>query len=105
MELASFLEKFRDAFPGYVEHVVLSWYLRNAKSEAFALATMPTHMASLVADFAQNIQVVKRWEVAEEYFHRPEIALHGILSGMRSACDGKHHQTSHITTCDYRYHC
>ena len=103
MSFETFLDNFKSDFSDYVEHVVLSWYLKNAKADGFDLEKMPAHMTSLVADFAQNIQVVKQWEVAEEYFHWPEIALHGILSGMRSGIDGKPHQISHITTSDYRY--
>ena len=102
MDLTSCLERFKDDFSEYVEHIILSWYLRNAKTEGFDLQRMPTHMVSFVADFAQNIQVEKRWEVAEEYFHKPEIALHGILSGMKSAANGQPHRISHVTTSDYR---
>ena len=64
---------------------------------------MPPHMLSMVADFAQNVVVVKRWETAEEYFKRPEIALHGIISGFVSQADGKMHEMSHVTTSDFRY--
>ena len=71
MTLEDFLEKFKESFSDYVEHVVLSWYLRNAKMEAFKLETMPGHMMSFVADFAQNIKVIKRSETAEEVLSPP----------------------------------
>ena len=64
---------------------------------------MPPHMLSMVADFAQNVVVVKRWETAEEYFKRPENALHGNISGFVSQADGKMHEMSHVTTSDFRY--
>ena len=103
MTLEDFLDKFKESFSDYVEHVVLSWYLRNAKMEAFKLETMPGHMMSFVADFAQNIKVIKRSETAEEYFHRPEVAIHGIVSGFKSADGGRQYQMTHTTSSDYRF--
>lgn len=64
---------------------------------------MPPHMLSMIADFAQNVQVVKRAETAEEYFKRPEIALHGVISGFVSVTDGEMYEMSHVTSSDYRY--
>ena len=98
-----FSERFMESFPSYVEHIITAWYLRNAKSEGFSAALMPSHMLSMIADFAQNVQVVKRSETAEEYFKRPEIALHGVISGFVSANDGEMFEMSHVTSSDYRY--
>ena len=103
MKLTEFCERFSEDFPSYVEHLVIAWYLRNAKSEGFSAESMPPHMLSMIADFAQNIQVIKRLETAEEYFKRPEIALHGVVSGFVSAADGKMYEMSHVTSSDYRY--
>ena len=94
------MDKFQTNFHDYVEHLVLSWYLRNAKIEGLTIS-LPHNTVSLIADFAQNIEVVKKWETAEEYFHRPEIAMHGIVSGFKLD-NGDLYQMCHITTSDYR---
>ena len=103
IDASEFSARFQKDFPHYVEHIVTAWYLRNAKSEGFSAASMPPHMLSMVADFAQNVVVVKRWETAEEYFKRPEIALHGIISGFVSQVDGKMHEMSHVCSSNFRY--
>ena len=102
MSLSMFLESFSSSFPKYVEHLVIGWYLRNAKAEGFSERCMPNHMMWMISDFAQNIQVVKRYETAEEYYKRPEVALHGTVSGMISVQDGKLHEISHVASSDYR---
>ena len=60
LDLPSYLAKFKEEFQKYVQHLVVSWYLRNAKAEAFAQDRMPPNMMSFIADFAQNIEVIKR---------------------------------------------
>ena len=102
MSFTEFSETFKNVFPNYVEHIVIAWYLRNAKAEGLSVASMPPHMMWMIGDFAQNIEVVKKWETAEEYFKRPEIALHGIISGFVSSSDKSSHAMSHITSSDYR---
>ena len=102
MSLKSFEDKFKLNFPDYVEHVVIAWYLSNAKAVGLSPASAPEHMMSMIGDFAQNIKVIKRHETAEEYFKRPEIAIHGIISGFVSSSDKKQTDMSHVTSSDYR---
>ena len=101
LDLLTFTKKFHEKFPVFVNHVVIAWYLRNAKSVGLG-PLMPSHMITLIDDFAQNIEIIKRWETAEEYFHRPELAVHGIVSGIKLE-SGEVYQISHITSSDYRY--
>ena len=102
MSLSFFRNRLSAEFPKYVEHLVIAWYLGNAKAEGCSDKYMPKHMMWMISDFAQNIEVVKRYETAEEYYKRPEIALHGTVSGMISAQDGKLHQISHAVSSDFR---
>ena len=102
MSLHNFEEKFQAGFPDYSEHVIVSWYLRNAKAEGLSPNFLPENTMWMIGDFAQNIKVIKRHETAEEYFKRPEIALHGILSGFISSSDKRQHEMSLVTTSDYR---
>ena len=102
VSLADFCESFNSAFPVYVEHLVVGWYLSNAKAECLSTEFVLPNMLWMNGDFAQNIQVNKRWETAEEFFKRPEIAMHGIISGFVSATDGKSHEMTHVATSDYR---
>ena len=57
----------------------------------------------MIGDFAQNILVKKRHETSEEYFKRPEIALHGIVSSFLASDNKMQMKTSHVTTSDYRF--
>ena len=102
MSVKSFQENFMSSFSSYVEHTVIAWYLRNAKAECFSPESVPPHMMWMIADFAQNIKVEKRWETAEEYFKRPEIALHGIISGIAPISNPGSYEISHVTSSDYR---
>ena len=102
LKVCDFEAKLKSVFPHYAEHLILSWYLSNAKTEGLSPKFLPEDTMWMIADFAQNIKVTKRWETAEEYFKRPEIALHGIVSGFLSSSDKKQHETSHVTTSDNR---
>ena len=102
MTVKSFEDRLRAEFPDYVEHIVIAWYLRNAKAECLSPAQVPPHMMWMIADFAQNVEVVKRWETAEEYFKRPEITIHGIISGFSSVAREGTFEMSHVTSSDYR---
>ena len=86
-----------------MEHIVIAWYLRNAKTQGLSHDFVPPHMLWMIADFAQNIKVEKRFETAEEYFKKSEIALHGIVSGFNPVSESGSYQMSHVTTSDYRW--
>ena len=102
MSIREFENAFKSNFSDYVEHLVIAWYLRNAKTEGLSPQSLPEHMIWMIGDFAQNILVIKRHETAEEYFKRPEIALHGIISGFVSSSDKKQHKMSNVTSSDFR---
>ena len=102
MSVKTFEDRLKTDFPKYVEHIVIAWYLRNAKAEGLAASSVPPHMMWMIADFAQNVQVVKRFETAEEFFKRKEIALHGIISGISPSDSEIGYEMSHVTSSDYR---
>ena len=63
----------------------------------------------VVADFAENVTVVRKFEVADQYFHRAEILLFGgvisivipaLIPGSRA--DLQLHTSSHLVSSDYR---
>ena len=103
MTVKSFEDRLKTDFPHYAEHIVLAWYLRNAKAECLSPSQVPANMMWMIADFAQNIQVVKRYDTAEEYFKRPEIALHGIISGFVPVDKEGTYEMSHVTSSNYKY--
>ena len=67
----------------------------------------------IVSDFAENVTVVRKKEVADQYFHRPEILLFGAVSSVVlppepeqgaavSQADLKLHSSSHLVSSDFR---
>ena len=58
-------------------------------------------MMWMIADFAQNVQFVKRFETAEEFFKRKEIALHGIISGISPSDSETGYEMIHVTSSHY----
>ena len=102
LTVKSFEERLKADFPHYAEHIVLAWYLRNAKTECLSPSQVPANMLWMIAYFAQSIQVVKRHETAKEYFNRPEIGLHGIISGFAPVDKEGTYEISHVTSSNYK---
>jgi hypothetical protein len=110
LTLADFKEKIKAEFKVYAEHVVAFWFLRNTKNAAFSPKYLPSHVLKLTSDFAENITIIKKWELSEQYFKRPEICLFGSVSGfmapvfdeMDQVEDFEHLQNSHMVLSDYR---
>ena len=80
MQMTDFLEKFMQDFPGFSKHTLEAWFLNAIKNAAFSNENQPSHVMVCVSDFAQNLQVEKKHEVAEEYFHKSQIALFATVS-------------------------
>ena len=80
MEMPDFVAKFIDDYPGFCKHTLEAWFLNAIKNAGFSNANQPSHALVCVSDFAQNLLVEKKHEVAEEYFHKSQIALFATVS-------------------------
>ena len=80
MDMADFVAKFVQDFPAFSKHTLEAWFLNAVKNAAFSGENQPSHVMVCVSDFAQNLQVEKKHEVAEEYFHKSQIALFATVS-------------------------
>ena len=57
-------------------------------------------------DFAENIVAHRKYELAEQHFHKTEILLFGAVVSFVEENDNKEmtlHQYSYIISSDYRY--
>lgn len=110
LEPKLFISKLVEDFPKFSEHQIIAWFLSNAKNAAFASKNVPDHMLTGVSDFAQNLLHIRKHETAEEYFKRPQTALHGTVSGISKTIINEDGSRSHIghhitqfTSSDYRF--
>ena len=111
LDPASFIEKFSEDFPRFSEHQIIAWYLANTKNVAFMAKNIPDHMLTGISDFAQNLLHIRKHETSEEYFKRPQTALHGTLSGISKAITNEDgsisyvgHRFTQLTSSDYRFY-
>ena len=111
LDPASFIEKFSEDFPQFSEHQIIAWYLANTKNVAFMAKNIPDHMLTGISDFAQNLLHIRKHETSEEYFKRPQTALHGTLSGISKAITNEDgsisyvgHRFTQLTSSDYRFY-
>lgn len=108
MSLQDFLSAFIKDFPKFSQHTLEAWYLNAVKNAAFSKAYQPSFVLHCVSDFAQNIQIEKKDEVSEEYFHKKQIALFGTMTSITKTArvpdgEGSHnekfkHKLSQITS-------
>ena len=105
-----FIEKLTAEFEVFAEHIVAHWFLRNTKNTTFAPNYLPPGTLKITSDFGENIKIIQKWEVSEQYFKRPEVCLFGSVSGymipklddLGQAAASEECKTSHIVTSDYR---
>ena len=91
-------------------HVVVSWFLNNTKAEMSKPLERRQHTLVINSDFAQNITVDRKYELADQYFHKPEILVFGGVASVvlppahsPTAPTRALHLSSHIVSSDYRY--
>ena len=106
----SFIDKLVEDFPKFSEHQMIAWFLANTKNTAFLPKNIPEHMLTGVSDFAQNLLHIRKHETSEEYFKRPQTALHGTMCGISKVIVNEDGSTSHVghrftqlTSSDYRF--
>ena len=74
-----FITKFVVIFNDFAPHIIVAWFLTNSKVEM--MRPLPRRSLSLICttDFAENILVIRKRELSEQYFHRVEILLFGAV--------------------------
>ena len=80
LSYVDFKAKFTILFNEYARHIVSSWFLSNTKNEMMKPANRRKGILFVTTDFAENVVVVRKFEVADQYFHRIEILLFGAVS-------------------------
>ena len=80
MVISDYVAKFIEDFQKFCKHTLEAWFLNATKNAGFSIANQPSHALIGVSDFAQNVLVEKKHEVAEEYFHKSQIALFATVS-------------------------
>ena len=112
LTFTQFRLKFSVLFNEFSRHVVVSWFLNNTKSEMTKPLEKRQHTVSVNSDFAQNVTVDRKQELADQYFHKPEILLFGGVASVvlpsthgpaASPEDRELHISSHLVSSDYRY--
>lgn len=108
---AEFREKFALEFNEFCRHIVVSWYLNNMKVEMAKASERRSNTLFINSDFAQNVVVQRKKELADQYFHRTEILLFGgVASTVHRSPEGSTdstgdwtlHLSSHLVSSDYR---
>ena len=113
LTIGEFRDKFGLHFTNFCRHIVPSWFLTNTKGEMMLPLERRSQSIFIVSDFAENVTVVRKKEVADQYFHRPEILLFGAVSSVVlppepeqgaavSQADLKLHSSSHLVSSDFR---
>ena len=82
MRLSEFVARFTEEFPAFSKHTLEAWFLNCIKNAGFAKNNQPSHAMVCVSDFAQNLQVEKKHEVSEEYFHKTQFALFATVTSI-----------------------
>ena len=103
--LVDFRNKFSVLFHDFSCHIVPSWFLTNTKNEL--MKPLPRRLAILfsITDFAENVVIDWKYELAEQHFHKREILLFGaVVSFAVADMNGHIHleQYSYMVSSDYR---
>ena len=115
-DTSEFRTKFEYLFNKYACHIVPAWYLMNTKVEMMKPIERRKHILCIVTDFAENILVIRKHELAEQYFHRAEILLFGGIASFMvpnphvpattdiesGRSEAQLYQFSHLVSLDYR---
>ena len=74
-----FSTKFAVIFNDFARHIIVIQFLTNSKVEM--MRPLPRRSLSLISttDFPENILVIRKQELSEQYFHRVEILLFGAV--------------------------
>ena len=96
---------FEQLFQEFSSHIIPSWFLTNTKLELQKCCSSRATTLFITTDFAENVVVVRKYEVSDQYFHRVEILLWGaVASYVVTRSDGELVliQESYMVSSDYR---
>ena len=89
MGLSDFVAKLSQDFPEFSKHTMEAWFLNSVKNAGFSTTNQPSHAMVCVSDFAQNLQVEKKHEVSEEYFHKTQFSLFATVTTVATEIEGE----------------
>ena len=101
---------FAKQFNAFARHIIASWHLTNTKLEIMKPLECRQSIMFVVTDFAENVLVICKHELADQYFHRAEILLFGsVISFMVKPLDGaagdsRLYTVSYMVSSHYRYY-
>ena len=106
LSLDKFMEKLRELFLEYTHHIIPSWFLTNTKQELQKCRRTRSNILFVTTDFAENIHVIREYELAYRFFHQIEILLFGTVASFVVMKGGEEepssHEHSYVVSCDYR---
>ena len=62
-----------------------SWFLSNTKTELITPKESRRKILFITSDFAENVLIVRKYELADQYFHHIEILLFGGVASFVKA--------------------
>ena len=103
---SNFQLKFLNLFSEFSHHIVPSWFLTNTKFEIMKPLSRRRAKLFLTTDFAENVLIIEKFELADQYFHRTEILLFGgVASFIIEDSEGNQlelYRTSYMISSDYK---
>ena len=101
-----FMNMFCKTFPVFPNHIVSFWYLTNVKLELQKPLASRSSILFITTNFAENVLIVRKHELSDQYFHRIEILLFGAVASFVTTMemnDPVLKQYSYLVSSDYRY--
>ena len=77
MKFDKFLECFCEEFGKYAHHILAAWFLRSTKLALFSPFKERQSVLTIISDFGEAFLVIGKHEIAEQFFKRKEVNLHG----------------------------
>ena len=77
--ISQFMASFEKLFQEFSSHIIPSWFLTNTKQELQKCCSSCATTLFITSDFAENVVVVRKYEVSDQYFHRVEILSWGAV--------------------------
>lgn len=106
VSLQEFKIKLGVLVESYSHHTILSWYLTNCKVEMIRPLARRAGVLFITTDFAENVLVIRKHELSEQFFHRIEILLWGgvvsFLLPVRGQEQPQLFSSSYMISSDYR---
>ena len=103
--IPEFRVKFEMLFHEYSSHIVPSWFLTNTKLELQKCRSSRATTLFLTSDFAENVLIVRKYKLSDQYFKRPEVLLWGAVVSyveITSEDEPVLHQSSYMVSSDYK---